>query len=237
MANQAVYFGQPRAVHPGVNNSLLQEAPVVADVLEAMANNDTAQVVLNTPGDSGMPPRVIEIYRHTGGDTTSAASATFAINNGEQITFLVDPNNKNDTRAYKTITTTLSGLTNGAATAAQIAASINADPKINGYMHAVAGLTANAFTLFPILSNPVLTASQSYPEGSWAPRFQVIQANALFAFAAGWTSYLSRTYVSQTKGLAGVTGFSYSYVPATRTLTVVNTTGGAINRVCIFVQQ
>ncbi len=249
MAQQVVYYGQARAVHPGVNNGILQDAPIVADILESMANADTAVINLPATGDAGEAPRLVQFMRHTGGDSTSLASATFACNNGDQIAFTIDPNGKGDVRAYQTVTHSLVGVTNGAATAVQIAASINSDKNLIPFLHAVAGLTANAVTLFPILSNPtagvaITVQAQTQPTGPTSNpppvqscRFMITQQPAVIGFPAGFTDYKARTYVSQTPVIAGGVGFSWAYSATARALTITNTTGGAVNRVCVLVQQ
>jgi len=247
MTQQTIYYGLPRPPHPGVNNSMLQDGPIVCDIYDAMANADTAVLTLPVIGDLSMAPRDVQVYRHTGGDVTSAASATFALNNGATLQFQIDPNSKADStqRGQVQLNHTLVGLTNGSATAAQIAASINGDVNLQPYIRAVAGLTANAVTLFPMLSAPFLFKSTNIPaaqqfaalEGSQVPQFTITGGTAanLLAFPAGFVGYNTRSYVSQTIGLAGVTGFSYAYNATTRALTLTNTTGGAVNRVSMLV--
>jgi len=200
-------------------NDYTQKGPIIADVYDSMADNDTAQITLDAPGDTKLPPRSVTVYRHTGGDITSLASATFAVNNGNTIEFWVDDDANGK---YTQIVHALAGVTNGAATAAQIAASINGDAVLSKYVVAVAGLTANAVTLFPRLARS---------------KFYIGAQPAVLGWA-GVADYAARTYVSQNMGVLGIaSGFSWSYNAATRVLTVQNELAAAADRVHIEVHR
>lgn len=206
--------------HPGVNLNNLGFSPLLVDVFGAMADDDDVKVSFSKAGDSRLPPKAVSISRHTGGDMTSAASATFALNNGDTLVFSVDPDNNG---VFEEIVHALAGVTNGAATAAQIAASINADTKLSGKVVAVAGLTANAVTLF--VATP---RGKALVTGG--------TASALLAFPGTGADSKKRVYVSQSSPVltAGI-GFSWSFNADTNELTVKNETGGAVNRVQVAV--
>lgn len=221
MSTQTNYVGVVDPRHPGVNNQILQEAPIVAEVPESMADNDTTDIQMPLTGNSYEPPLVVNVYTHTGGDITSTAAATKAINTGDTLIIQVDTvgNGK-----YTEYTHTLTNLTDGAATAAQLATSINADANLKNRILAVAGLTTNAVTLFPIT-----------PRG--ALRVVGGTAAAVAAFPGSVADAKARTYASQTLGVAGIaSGWTWSFVASTGVLTVKNETGGAINRVRILVK-
>jgi hypothetical protein len=206
--------------HPGVNNSELQEGPMVLDIYESMADDDTAQVVVQAAaGNPGLPPRSVVVLRHTGGDITSAAAATRAMSSGNTADIFIDHDNNGK---YEQVTHIFTGLTAAAATPAEIAASLNADARLTPYLRAVAGLTANAVTLFPIL-----------------PRSKIyVGAQPATLGFAGTADYSARTYVVQTQHiLTGTTGFSWDYVAATRLFTLKNETGGAVNRVTAIISM
>ncbi len=222
MAAQTNYFSTVDPTHPGVNQSMLQEGPIVLEIPQSMADDDTTDFVFPAAGDTKRPPIVVQPYRHTGGDMTSAASATFALSNGDTLEFQVDPDGNG---VYATLIHTLAAVSPGAATAAEIAASFNADTKFNADFRAVAGLTANAVSIFP-------------KSVRGACRVVGGTASALLAFPGTGADNKKRTYVSQSAPvLTAGTGWSWSYVVSTRTLTVKNETGGAVTRTAIFIQR
>lgn len=222
MALIANFFSTVDPPHPGINESILQESPIVLEVPGAMADDDTTAFVFTGPGQSGLPPRTVTILRHTGGDITNTVNANWAVNNGDTILYQVDAGG---TGKFTQFTHALAGVTNGAATAVQVAASLNADTTFKKTAVAVAGLTANRVTIFPI-----------------SPRSSIRvvggTAQTVILFPGTVADYMARVYVSQTAPilLAG-TGWSWSYNATTKTLTIQNETGGAVNRVVIFIER
>lgn len=221
MTAQTGYIKAADPRFPGVNNSILQESPIVVEVPEAMADDDTTAIQLPTTGNTYQPPQRVMVVRHTGGDITSAAAATHVVSDGDTLKLQIDADGNGTFVEY---THAFSGCDAGAATAAQMAASINADSAIKGMVLAVAGLTANAFTLFPITNRGALRVVGG-------------TASSVLAFPGTLADTKARTYVSQTcPVIAGGTGWTWSFVASTGVLTVKNETGGAVNRVSIFVQ-
>lgn len=216
MATQTNYISGADPRFPGVNQSELQEAPILLDVYDAMADDDDTKVTLPATGNPGLMPRLVQVARHTGGDITSAAAATRAMSNGDTAEFIIDPAGKGDSRALLRFTHVFVGLTGGAATPTEIAASINGDANLTPYVRAVAGLTANAVTLFPKTARGRVTVGAQ---------------PGVLGFS-GTADYAKRIYVSQTCPiLTAGTGWSWSYDANTRILTIKNETGGAVNRV------
>lgn len=215
-----------------ITNDILQRGPTIADIYAAMADDDDTQITIPEAavGTRRLCP-LVQVLRHTGGDITSAAAATRAMTDGDTAEIKVDIFG---TGQWVTFTHTFSGLTAANATPAQIAASINADTQeiapslgvvgsqgyaLNELVVAVASLTANAVTLFPV-----------------KPRSKVIVgAQPSVLGFAGTADYSKRIYVSQaTPVLLTGTGWSFSYNADTRVLTVKNETGGAVNRVQVI---
>lgn len=216
MATKTGYVNSADAPHPGVNDGILQSAPIVIEVPQALPDDDDVKLTLPV-GFSGRAPRV-QVDRHTGGDVTCTAAATYVVSDGDTIKLQLDADGNG---VYTEVTHTIAGVSAGAATAAELAASINADAALAPYILAVAGLTSNALTLFPLKPRSKFYVSGGTQTG--------------ISFAGTVTSQLNRTYVSQVPALASGTGWSYSYVASTRVLTVKNETGGAVNRVQIQV--
>lgn len=218
MALQKVLFGAAIVAFPGVNNASLQQSPVVGDVYDSMAAADTAALpAFEAAGDSHMPPRSVQVFLQTGGDITSAAAATRAMSNGDTAEIYIDSDGNG---VYEKYIHSFVGLTAANATPAQIAASINGDAQLANKVYAVAGLTANAVTLFPVQPGSKLyVGAQPAPLGF-----------------AGVADYTKRTYTSQTMVITGGVGWSWSYNAGTRVLTVKNETGGAVaGRIFIMV--
>lgn len=221
MTVQINYIGVADPRHPGVNQSILQESPIVAEVPEAMADNDTTEISLPLVGTSFQPPRQVSVFLHTGGDITSAAAATHVVSDGDTLKLQVDVKGNG---VFEEFTHTFSGCDAGAATPTQLAASINGDSALSSLLLAVEDLTSNAVTLFPITARGALRVVGG-------------TASSVLAFPGTTADTKARTYVSQSVPvIAGGTGWSWSFVASTGVLTVKNETGGAVNRTTIFVQ-
>lgn len=221
MTAQTGYLKTVDPRFPGVNNSILQESPIISEVPEAMADDDTTTIQMPLTGNTYQPPQRVSVARHTGGDITSAAAATHVVSDGDTLKLQIDVDGNGTFVEY---THTFTGCDAGAATAAQMATSINADTAINDKVLAVAGLTSNAVTLFPITNRGALRVVGG-------------TASSVLAFPGTLADTKARTYVSQTcPVIATGTGWSWSFVASTGVLTVKNETGGAVNRVTIFVQ-
>lgn len=220
MTTQLNYISAVDPRHPGVNNSLLQESPIIAEVPEAMADNDTTDIQLPIKENGYNPPQSVNVYRHTGGDITSAAAATHVVSDGDTLKLQIDEDGNG---TFVEFTHTFAGLTAGAATPTELAASINGDAQFKGKIRAVAGLTANAVSLFPITARGALRVIGG-------------TAAAVLAFPGTTADVKARTYASQScPVIAGGTGWSWSFVASTGALTVKNETGGAVARVRILV--
>lgn len=220
MATATASISKADAQHPGVNQSVLQRAPIIIDVPDSMADNDDVLFTVPTPV-SEIGPRTVTAMRHTGGDITSAASATFVLSDGDTLILQIDPDGNG---VFVEVTHVLAGVSAGAATAAEIAASINGDTALAASTHAVAGLTSNAVTLFPAAIRGALRVIGG-------------TAQTLLLFPGTVADWRARVYVSQSGPvIAGGTGWSWSYSAATRVLTVVNETGAAANRTTIVVE-
>jgi len=210
------------APHPGINESILQESPILLEVPLAMPDDDTTAYVFTGAGQSGLPPRTVTVLRHTGGDITNTVNANWAVNNGDTILYQVDAGG---TGKFVQFTHALAGVTNGAATAVQVAASLNADTTFKKTAVAVAGLTANRVSIFATLPRSAIRVVGG-------------TAQTVILFPGTAADYQARTYVSQSVSvIAGGTGWSWSYAAATKTLTVQNETGGAVNRVLIVIER
>lgn len=221
MAHVTASISQVDAQFQGLSNESLQATPIVLDVYTAIPDDDDVQYTFAAAGDTYMPPRLVQVYRHTGGDITNTTPAgTYAVTTGETIIFQIDTDGSG---TFTQFTHTTTGLSAEAATAAQFATSINADTAINPYVFAVAGLTTNAVTLFPKKIRGAVRIVGGTAVGD-------------FAWPGTTADYKARTYVSQSEPiLTAGTGWSYSYVASTRVLTVKNETGGTVNRVTILV--
>lgn len=231
MALKTASFALAFTAFWGVNFSRLQDNPVIIDVPDSMADNDTVQYVFDPQGDISLPPQSVRVYTHTSGDITNTVDATWSVNNGDTLIFSIDDAGLNTARTPSerkagrlTVTHALASVTNGAATAAQVAASINADTNLRLYVYAVAGLTANRVTLFP--RHPLVKFNVS--GGT---------AQTVLLFPAGDADWSNRVFASQADTLSGGTGWSWTYNASTRTLTIQNETGGAVARTCILVYR
>lgn len=112
-------------------------------------------------GEAAVPHMGVEIYTHDGGFENGSAAATYATSDGETIVFeFWDPDNAANeapnahdgaqVMKWTEVVHVLSGVTGGAATPAQIVASLNADPYFSAWAYAAASIaTANAVTVFP----------------------------------------------------------------------------------------
>jgi hypothetical protein len=241
MTTQASYNGSLLDAQY-LGNEKFNNLPTVADVYAAMADNDDTVITwpAESQGAAALPPSAVQVYIHSGGDITSAAAATRAMSNGDLATIEVDIEGNG---RWTKFSHSFTGLTAANATPAEIAASINADAQkvvkafdnegsyiqnaqgYNGYslnqlVRAVASLTANAVTLFPILPRS---------------KVRVTVQPAVLGFA-GTADYSKRTYTMQVMALTGGTGWVVTYNADTRALTVKNETGGAVNRVFIIVR-
>lgn len=226
MATAAVAFAGVYARFPGVNDSELQESPILIDCPTSLAASDNVQYTLPAAGDVGTPPFAMEVYTHSGGDLTSAAGATFNLQVTDTLTFSIDEKGYNSAltqaqmkQGRQSVTVALAGVTPGSATAAQIAAAINADAVASKYIFAVAGLTANAVSLFPKQPNIKFSVSGG-------------TAQTLLQFPAGDADFNARTYTKEDPSL-----WTMTYAAGTRLLTITNGTGGAKNRVVALVRR
>lgn len=230
MAAKATVIALALARFPGVNNSELQEQPVFVEVPDSIANADTFSYVYDAAGDLALPPHAVQVYTHTGGDITNTVDATWAVNSGDTIEFMVDErdNYQLTSAQMKTgkqkITHTLAGGTNGAYTAAQLAASIIADTALRKYVYPVAGLTANRVSLFPAKPYVAFNVSGG-------------TAQTVISFPGTEANWAKRTYAAGSMVIAGGTGWSWSYNATTRTVTITNGTGGAVSRVAAIIRR
>lgn len=125
----------------------------------AIPNGDTIQVTHPDFADEGGFPMVsCNVFTHDGGMSTPA-TATHVTSNGDTIVFEFRYPEKDNvllnsesTTSYKTLTHVLAGVTGGAATPAQITASLNADTAFRAYGYA-AVTASNVVTVFPVGPN------------------------------------------------------------------------------------
>jgi hypothetical protein len=206
---------------------ILVEAPSVANADSLVLVRDASLF------EAAMPPMGIEVFTHNGG-LLNGVNANWAVNNGDEIHIAVyDPEAADDDRIvgsgadinhvperfFVPIVHVLAGVTNGAATAAEVAASLNADATYTKYAYAGAGITANRVTLFP---------------RGIRGRLKVTGGNAqtVIQWPSGEASNLERTFTRVTTSEWAVT-----YVVSTKTLTVTNGTGATVNRVAVVVNS
>lgn len=149
-----------------VNDSYFQrnvyvlDAPLVAqnDTIEFTFGDDTSLDASNSNDIHRMLLSGVFIWTHDGG-LTNTVNANWAVNNGDTIIFEVnDPDGdpvtdidytKQKNTWLKRITHTLSGVTNGAATAAQVKASLASDTELSKWVYVESGVTANRVSIFP----------------------------------------------------------------------------------------
>lgn len=177
-----------------------------------MGAGDTLEVVWqDSEQEGGLPPSGLEIYLHDGGFT--AGGGTYADADGDTLVLSFhDPdlddrcNQCDPVPLFLDVTHTLDGVTGGAATDAQVVASLNADLEFRKYGHA--GLVSGAVTIFPIGANAVVKVG----EGS--------TANALAAaFPTTASDNGTRTFARQDIVAAAWTA---SYAAATKTYTITS---------------
>jgi len=231
MAAKTAIFAAALTRFVGLANDELQNQPVLIEVPDSMANGDTVSFTYDANGDLALPPHEVKVLTHTGGDLTNGADGNWNVNNGDTIVFGVDEKGYNYTltpsqmkAGRQALTHALAGVTNGAATPAQVAASINADKGINSYIYAVASLTANRVTLFPKKPYVVFNVTGG-------------TAQTTIQFPGGDADWSKRIYSSTTGVVPGGTGWSWTYNASTRTLTVTNQTGSGSARNVVLVRR
>lgn len=128
-----------------------------------MVQNDVLVYVFDRldAEENGMPPVSVDIFTHDGG-LTNGADDNWAVNNGDTIIYEVSVPDTDDSNAIAALqqkgakgtvwtkyTHVLSGVTDGAVTKTELAASLNADSTLYEYAFAAADITAERVTLYP----------------------------------------------------------------------------------------
>lgn len=186
------------------------------------AASDTLVLVLNdsTLKEAAMPSIQASAWTHDGGLSTGA-TATHVTSDGDTIVFdFKDPDNAlNDSFSdgFTSVTHTLDGVTGGAATAAEIVASLNADTAFTAWAYAAVTAT-NVVTVFP--KGPL--GQVKIGTGSTSA--------AASDFAATTADNAARTF---TKVDMVDAAYTMTYAAATKTLTITDVAGTA--KLAIFV--
>lgn len=176
-------------------------------------------------GEKEMPARVV-VYTHDGGMTNGTVAATYVLSDGDTLEFRAkdpaSPLNKvgsaadinNPGNLYLSFTHTLSGVTAGAATAAEIADSLNGDATFASFAYADGGnVTTNAVTIFP----KGITGFIDVTGGS---------AQAVMVFPAAGASNSARTFSSEPDA-----SWTWTHAASTGLVTVTNASGAAVDKV------
>lgn len=214
----------------GGNVSLTREKAqrkhvLVEEASVGIAGTFTFQHPALANGEKEMPARVV-VYTHDGGMTNGTVAATYVLSDGDTLDFQAldpaSPLNKvgsaadinNPANLFLSFTHTLSGVTAGAATAAEIAASLNGDATFAAFAYADGGnVTTNAVTIFPKgISGEIKVTGGT--------------VQTAMVFPAGGADNKDRTLSSQPAA-----DWSWTYATATGLVTVTNGSGAAVDKV------
>jgi len=210
-------------------------------VMEAavMADADTLEWVRDAlVSEAAYPHMGLDVYTHDGGLENTTPAATYANTDGDTITFqFFDPDAADDDRVigsaadlgqpdrlFTEVVHTLAGVTAGAATPAQIAASLNGDAEFSKWAYAAAGaISANGVAVFPRgLRGQARVTGVSAAAGIVYPGTTVKNAERTF---------------TRVGPLMGGSGWDVSYAAATKTVVVTNNTGGPVSRVAAVIHN
>lgn len=212
-------------------------------LLEAASLADTETLTYQRPEEqapgeeAAVPHTSVAVYTHDGGLENGTAAATYVTSDGDTIILeFWDPDNDahespsahdyyspDNPRKYTRVTHVLSGVTAGAATPAQIVASLMADENFTRWAYAAASIaTANAVTLFP-----------RGPRG----RVRCVGGTSVLAsrFPGVEADNAQRTFTRVDHVAAVTDPWDVSYDAGTRTLTITNNTAATVERVTAVV--
>lgn len=209
--------------HPTTNAEREQRSRIFLEAA-SIAQNDTLEYVRedDDAASAAMPPMNIELWTHDGGMENAVDGPLDLADGDDLIIEAIDPDHYEFNKAiaatpdlgWTRIYHTLSGVTEGAATAQEIADSLNSDREFTRFGFAAASIaTADRVSIFPkgvrgkirIAGGAVQTAAQ---------------------FPGGVADNATRTFTR-----VAPTDFAVTYVPAEKTVRITRTGATAAERV------